>query len=75
MPEERGATGALPLSWISAFCRRHKMAALTIRQVGVWCSRAAVVAFGLVVITDKTGTSDWVTTLPAGISFGCSPWR
>jgi formate hydrogenlyase subunit 3/multisubunit Na+/H+ antiporter MnhD subunit len=53
MPEERRSTEVLPPLWISLFCRRHKMAAITIRKVGVSCGLAAVVAVGLAVITDN----------------------
>jgi hypothetical protein len=53
MPEERRATGILLPLWISASCRFHKMAAITVRKVGAWCSLTAVVAFGLAVITDN----------------------
>jgi hypothetical protein len=53
MPEERRATGILLPLWISASCRFHKMAAITVRKVGVWCSLTAVAAFGLAVIADN----------------------
>src|ERR1700735_1740179 len=53
MPEERKATGILLPLWISAICRCHKMAALTVRMVGVWGSLPAAAAFGLAVIADN----------------------
>src|SRR6202050_978445 len=53
MPEERRATGVLLPLWICAIYRSHKIVAMTIRKVGVWCSLAAVVAFGLAVIADN----------------------
>ena len=53
MPEERRSTGVLLPLWVCTLCRRQKMAAMTIRKLGVWCSLAAVVAFGLAVIADN----------------------
>ena len=53
MPEERKATGILLPLWICTIYRCHKMAAITVRKVGVWCSLTAVVALGLAVIADN----------------------
>jgi hypothetical protein len=53
MPEERRATGVLLPLWICTIYRRHKIAAMTVRKVGVWYSLTAVVAFGLAVIADN----------------------
>ena len=53
MPEGRRVTGSLLAFWIGAICACHKMAAMTIRKVGVWCSLTAVAAFGLAVIADN----------------------